>query len=183
MRLCQSRVRRLCDERINKYTAETKALEAPIKVFPNLRALPFFLLLPLQPEEPGPAASPAERKSPGPADDSLGPAAGPGSSSPRRRRSTASNKNRICSMTCGGWLRATSFFILVKQGSSLSEHTSLNTPLWTHLFWKHMGKVKDLSEHTSFESTWVSQNGPPPNNNNKKKNNIEHALACRLRRR
>ncbi len=25
-----------------------------------------------------------------------------------------------------------------------------------------MGKVTDISEHTSFESTWVSQNGPPP---------------------
>ncbi len=24
-----------------------------------------------------------------------------------------------------------------------------------------MGKVKDLSAHTSFEGTWVSQNGPP----------------------
>ncbi len=44
-----------------------------------------------------------------------------------------------------------------------------------------MGKVKDLSEHTSFESTWVSQNGP--NNNNNKKNNIEHALTCQLCRR
>ncbi len=47
-----------------------------------------------------------------------------------------------------------------------------------------MGKEKDLSAHTSFESTRVSQSGPNNNNsNNKNNNNIEHALTCRLRRR